>query len=240
MMRQPQLCRPEAIRYFLDHLPQLNTTRGLLHAAVGISMHALEDACPLRVDYDIACLARKVRKRTQSTRPAAVLAHLHEVLFEEEQFRAPAEGSHNPLYNYLPTVLLMKTGSPSTLALIYKAVGEELELRIEGMQAYGHFLVLVHDGRDWLIIDPSQQGRMLTISEARQQIAARIQQELPLEGAYLTSADHPQWIARILHNLVQLFDAMQRDDDRQAMQELLNLLAHSPVGIAVRSAGPRG
>ncbi len=51
------------------------------------------------------------------------------------------------------------------LCLIYKAVAERMGLIVEGVNTPGHFLAAVRTEDDWMIIDPFQAGRMLTIGE---------------------------------------------------------------------------
>lgn len=225
---EPELnpnCRPEAIQYFRQCLPVLNTTRGLLHAAFAISLHALDDARPERVDAAIKTLSDRVRGRYSESIPQTILAHLHAVMFEEERFSAPSEANvPNPLHSYVPAVLELRGGTPSTLALIYKAVGESLGLQIEGVLARGRFLVRVYDGEGWLFIDPAQKGRVLTVGEACELIGGTLCEGIQPDVRHLPAANHPQWVARILINLVQLFDVMESGHDRRAMNEFLSLL----------------
>jgi len=233
-------CRPEALHYFQQHLPVLGTTRGLLHAALGVSLHALDDARPDMIEHGLAELVERVRCRCVTDHKPAILAHLHHVLFAEERFRSPAAmRTLNPLYSYLPAVMLIKEGAPSMLALIYKVVGESLGLQIEGLLAPGHFLVRVHDGAGWLLVDPSQGGRVLTGPEASQLIDAKLEEAATAHAWQLAPADHSLWLDRILSNLVQLFAEMERADDHRAMHELLEhlRLGKSEVGLPVHFAG---
>lgn len=41
-------CREEAHRLFVEQLPVLETTTGLLRAAIAVSLHALDDVDPAR------------------------------------------------------------------------------------------------------------------------------------------------------------------------------------------------
>ena len=49
---ESSLCRHEAYQYFLEQLPVLHTTDGLVRAAIAISMHALDDIDPHRIAID--------------------------------------------------------------------------------------------------------------------------------------------------------------------------------------------
>ena len=79
-------CQGDAFQFFVKQLPELATTAGLLGAATAISMHALDDLDPRRIEQRLEVLALRVLERSPSGRPAAVLANLHAVLFEEERF----------------------------------------------------------------------------------------------------------------------------------------------------------
>ena len=45
---EPIFCRPEAFQFFVDQMPILWSTDGLVRAAIAVSMHALDDAVPER------------------------------------------------------------------------------------------------------------------------------------------------------------------------------------------------
>ena len=48
---------------------------------------------------------------------------------------------------------------------------------------------------------------------------------MPRDEAFLRPATQRQWLARILQNLVTVFQAQDRADDADAMRELRGLLA---------------
>lgn len=219
-------CRPEAYRFFLAQLPILHTTRGLLRAATAVSMHALDDVDPERVERRIEVLALQVRERAPSGQPTALVANLHEVLFCEQGFRGNLERYYNALNSYLPVVLNTRRGLPILLSLLYKAVGELAGLRIEGVNAPGHFLVRVECEQAWTIVDPFFGGERLTREETFQRLERILGRPLPRQDRLLATPTHPQWLLRIIGNLRQLFATEQRRDDLAAMTELANALAY--------------
>jgi regulator of sirC expression with transglutaminase-like and TPR domain len=223
---QPKACRPEAYAYVRSRLTDLNSTTGLLHCALGVSMHALDDLEPSQLDRELDRLACCVRKQCRSSHPTALLAHLHDVLFDQEQFCGASEERYfNPINSYLSAVVTSKHGIPITLSLIYKAVAERLGLIVEGVLSRGHFLVRVWDGRGWLIIDPCRSGRVLTVAEACQLIGSLMGERLESDKRHLPVATHRQWLTRILVNLCHIFQTMRNQHDLRAMHELL-LLVH--------------
>jgi len=82
-------CRLDAFTALRDELTDLETTDGLVRAAVAVAMHELDhdEADPLIVATQIDDLADQVRARVVGDNPRALIAHAHHVLFEEARFR---------------------------------------------------------------------------------------------------------------------------------------------------------
>ena len=217
---KPQYCRREAWDYFVKQLPKLNTTEGLLRAAIGVSLHALDDLDPAIPERRLRMLSECVVERSPSRHVSALQANLHGVLFDEDGFLGNLENYYNALNSYLPAVLNTRRGLPVSLALIYKVVGEWSGLSVEGINAPGHFLTRVWDGATWMIVDPFFRGQLLTEEQAFQRIEKVVGRTWPRDEVFLAPATHSQWIARLLGNLRQLFANENRHDDLAAMTEL--------------------
>lgn len=223
-MNQPTLCRPEAFFYFKKQLPILESTIGLVRASVAIAMHDRADSATQQVERQLVEMAERISKRVRSRQPQAVLAHLHQVLFEEEGFRGNTEDYYNPLNSYLPAVLELRIGIPITLSLVYKSVAEHLGLRVEGVNAPGHFVLRVMTNEGWMIIDPFFGGGVLTEEEAFERMERVTGRPVPRAGRYLSPASHSQWLSRMLTNLQHIFATRDRRHDLAAMSELQSLL----------------
>lgn len=227
MILKPEVCRPEAYWAFAANLASLPETDSLWKAAAAVSMHSLDDVSFADMEMRFATLAERVRAGSPSGRSTARLAHLHDVLFEQESFQGDTENYYSSLNSYLPAVLENRLGIPIMLSLVYKVVGERVGLRVEGINSPGHFLVRVLVEGNWLIVDPFFQGQVLTKEEA----VARIQ---GLTGRFSTgvrdvlrTANHYQWLSRVLSNLENIFAAEGRQRDLTAMIELKRLLWES-------------
>jgi regulator of sirC expression with transglutaminase-like and TPR domain len=222
------ICRQEAFDLFAQSLPQLSTTAGLLQAATAVSLHALEDADPRQVDGYLQGLANRVLARVRHGHPAALIAHLHEVLFEEEGFHGERARYYSPLNSYLPTVVERRCGIPVTLSLLYKVVGERVGLKIDGLNTPAHFLVRVHDGDGWLIVDPYHRGAVLSPTEAVVLIESVLGKSFdPSAPFVIEAASHARWIGRVLTNLQVIFAEQGCERDLIAMHELQALLKHA-------------
>jgi regulator of sirC expression with transglutaminase-like and TPR domain len=217
-------CCPEAFTYFTAQLPGLNTTIGLLRAAIGVSMHALDDIDPVHIEQRLRILSIRVCERSPSRRPAAILANMHAVLFDEEGFLGNLDHYYNALNSYLPAVLNSRCGIPVVLSLLYKVVGEWAGLRVEGINAPGHFMVRVHCDNAWMFVDPFFGGQVLSRKEAFERIDRVVGRRMPRTNQMLATATHEQWLIRILGNLRQLFSTDGRVEDLAAMTELLTAL----------------
>ena len=219
-MNQPQCCERRAFDYFVEQFDRLETTDGLTHAAIAISMHAFDDICPAQVVDKLQSLTDRVATRVRGSQPQALLAHLHDVLFGEDAFRGNTCDYFSPLNSYLPTVLESRRGIPITLALVYKAVAEPLGIHVEGINAPGHFLIRVQAGAEQMIVDPFAQGRILTRDDMMILFGGLSRGGGLGIDQLLRVASHRDWVARMLANLRRSLDTMRFPEDSRAMAEL--------------------
>ncbi len=208
-------------------MTEIEATDGLLHAAIAISMHTLSNINVRQIDRQLTQLARRVRRRVRGPQKQAMLAHLHEVMFEEQRFRGNADDYYHPLNSYVPAVLESREGIPISLALIYKVLAERVGLTAEGVNSPGHFLVRVHAEGDPLIIDVYDGGRALTREEAFDRIELSLQRSSVRDDTLLVAVTNRQWLARMLNNLQTIFANEGRQNDLAAMSELQTLLVET-------------
>ena len=74
--------------------------------------------------------------RVRGNQQQALLAHLHQFLFEEQGFAGNSNDYYNPFNSYLPALLQTKLGLPISLSLIYKLVAERLGLSGEAKKRF--------------------------------------------------------------------------------------------------------
>jgi len=227
MTAWPHCCHPRAFELFAGQLARLDDSPdALLYAAVAIGMHELPEADPVIVDRQISDLAEAIRRRVTHPSIQSLLAHGHELLFEELGFAGNVDDYYDPTNSYLPLVLETRRGIPITLALVYVEVMRRLGVPAEGVAAPGHFLVAVRDrGNDSVVyIDPFNGGRLLTEQEVHDMIEQIASFPLPQVHRLLPVAAPRLWLTRMLRNLQAVFAQRNRSHDFAAMRELAALL----------------
>lgn len=225
----PLHCRPEAFDALTHELEALDTTAGLLRCAVAVSMHEMQDVDADAVQQSVTELSESVAERLRSDSPRAVLAHAHEVLFDEARFHGNKSDYYNPRNSYLSAVLKSKQGLPISLVLLYKCVVEPLGIEVKGINAPGHFLAGVverTEGRPagLMLVDPYDAGRILSREEAFARIEELAGGSVMHSDQLLRPATHAQWLTRLVQNLIGSFDKLGRRDDMAAMMEMRALI----------------
>jgi len=223
-MPKPLYCRQSAFDLFRLQMPVIDSTDGLLYASVAIAQHHLEVCTPQLADDLIEQYASTIRSRVHSGSPHALLAHLHDVFFEELGFVGNSDDYYNPLNSYVPAVLQTRKGLPITLSLIYKVIAERIGLSVVGVNAPLHFMAGVNVQDKILLIDPFFGGRAVSREEAFERIEQVAGRAVPRVDEMLPTASHRQWIARILGNLLNIFQHNDQVSDYRAMLELRGIL----------------
>jgi regulator of sirC expression with transglutaminase-like and TPR domain len=223
---EPVKCRRDAFDLFAAQVSLLAMPTALIRAAVAISMHELGQASPVVVERQIQEWVETIRRRVHSPDVRALVAHAHDVLFDELAFTGNRDNYYDPHNSYLPIVMETRRGIPITLTLIYLEVLQRLGVRAYGVNAPGHFLAAIDDldSGDCVYIDPFDTGRMLTREEAFDRIQQIMGRPVPQREELLAAASREQLLARMLFNLRLIFERARRADDAEAMDELSSLL----------------
>jgi len=220
----PLCCAPRAFDLLTRQMPVINSPDALLHGAVAIAMHQIEGVDVASVDATIQDFADTVRSRVRGSQPQALLAHLHDFLFDELGFRGNTEDYYNPSNSYLPAVLQMRRGLPITLSLLYKLVAERLGLRAWGVGLPGHFMCGLELDGATMLIDPFAGGRLLTPDEAHSRLQEMFGDGLNWSDEFLRPASNRHWLTRILQNLLNVFGSTNHFADVAAVLEMEMLL----------------
>ena len=220
MRRRPKYCHESAYDYFELAMRAPESMDKLLAGALGIALHFYPHQSPVVSIEAIEELAKSVRQRVRHDSPQALLAQLHEVLFEESGFCGDEQEYYNVDNSLIPRVLETRRGLPIALTLIYKSVGERVGLCIDGINSPGHFLARVHLGTESMLIDPFHRGRVVTELEAIALIERIVQQTKLPEEDWFPVCDERQWLQRMLNNLRSLLIHTGHSSHVAAMREL--------------------
>ncbi len=220
----PLCCSSEAFQLMKVQARAIESPDALLNGAVAIAMHHLKDMNPASADATIQRYADTIRARVRGTQPQALVAHLHDVLFEEEGFGGNTDDYYDANNSYMPAVLQTKRGLPITLSLIYKAVAERLGLRVWGIGLPGHFICGLEVEGSQMLIDPFSGGKLLTPDEAYARFSEVLGSEVEWTEDLLRPISNRHWLTRILQNLLHVFGNSGRFADVAAVLELEMLL----------------
>jgi regulator of sirC expression with transglutaminase-like and TPR domain len=221
---KPICCTPEAFDLLARQLPSINSTDALLMGAVAIASHQIHDLDPAAVDQTIQNHANKVRSRVRSAHRQALLAHLHDYLFDDLGFAGNKDDYYNPVNSYLPAVLETKCGLPLSLSLVYKLIAERLGLRVWGVGLPGHFVVGVQADGEPMLVDAFNGGRELSQDEAHEKVKEIHGPEATWSEEWLRPVSNRHWLTRMLQNLLNVFGARSQYNDVAAVLEMEMLL----------------
>jgi regulator of sirC expression with transglutaminase-like and TPR domain len=158
--------------------------------------------------------------------PEDVVATLNRYLFEELQFQGNRENYYDPRNSYLNDVLERRMGLPISLSVVYIALARHLGLPIHGVSLPGHFIVKWNDGRDEILIDPFNGGRILDREGAEALVRATFNSRARLDPAWLAPVGARHILARMLTNLKSIF--LTDNNLQRAWQALDKLLLLEP------------
>ena len=147
-------------------------------------------------------MADELRPRLSPEEPPAhLVAELNAYLFGEEAFHGNAGDYYDPRNSYLNEVLDRRTGIPITLSLVYLEVARRVGLTCEGVGLPGHFIVRCpSDARD-VLVDPFNQGEVLTIADCAARIRQLYGDALTFTPELLRTAAPREIVGRMLTNL---------------------------------------
>jgi regulator of sirC expression with transglutaminase-like and TPR domain len=187
-------------------------------------MHALHDADPAAIDAKLQKYADIVRSRVRGRQPQAILAHLHELLFEQEDFAGNTDDYYNIANSFIPTVLESKRGLPIALSLIYKNIADRLGLHTHGVNLPGHFLVGVEFAGSVMLVDPFARGQVISAEEAHDRLRQLFGEEVEWSEEILRPASTRLWLTRMLQNLLNTYGSKNQYLDVAAILEMEMLL----------------
>ncbi len=151
--------------------------------------------------------------------PRQVVRHINEYLFQTLRFRGNTEQYYDPNNSFLHRVLDDRVGIPISLSVVYLLLGQRLSVPVTGIGLPGHFLVGLQT--EPVFIDCFHEGTMLTEKDC-----ARLLQNhgVEFDRRYLEPCSHAQIMARMLRNLVAVYETRQETTEGRRFRRLLTAL----------------
>ena len=220
---------PTPLDYFAS-LVQSDAEFPLLEAAISLAHDEYPELDVQTVLDEVDQLLARLRRRIPADAAALQkLRLLNQFFFHELGFGGNANDYYDPDNSFVHAVLQSRRGIPVTLAVVWMELAQGLHLPVRGIAFPGHFLVKVDLPLGQAVIDPldgkslSREALSERLEPFRRRMGTQDELEAPL-GLYLQSASGRDIIARMLHNLKEIYRA-QRDWPRMlAVQERLIVL----------------
>ena len=151
--------------------------------------------------------------------PRQVVRHMNEYLFQTLRFRGNTQQYYDPNNSFLHRVLDDRVGIPISLSVVYLLLGQRLGAPVAGIGLPGHFLVGLRT--EPVFIDCFHQGTLLTDKDC-----ARLLQNhgVEFDRRYLEPCSHAQILARMLRNLIAVYETRQEPAEGRRFRRLLTAL----------------
>lgn len=202
----------------------IDAPASLLPAAVSVCMHGAPETTIASTAARISEMSRTVAQRVHGSQTQALVAHLHEYLFEELAMVGNSDDYHNPDNSSIHMVVETRRGLPIVLGLIYKLVGDGIGLNTWGVGLPGHFLAGVEINGAACLVDAFNSGRILTPEEAQARVTAHFGAEVEWSDRLLAPVTNRYWVTRILQNLLTAYGKTENFNELGAVLEMELLL----------------
>ena len=231
LLTHPAMAR----KRFRDLIERPDDQIGLTEAALVI---ALEEYPALDVGSYIDRVevwAAAIRERARTKEAERILEQLNRLLFEEEGFRGESDDYYDPRAAFLNEVLDRHAGLPLALSIVYIELSRRAGLPAVGISIAGRVLVRISGPFGDLLLDPWDEGRVLSQAEVQSLLDGVYGGGVRLREDHLRHLENREIVARALAHLKALYLA-HRDLDRAigAIDRMLILDATDPYEIRDR------
>ncbi len=165
-----------------------------------------------------------------------LLECLNDVLFVQEALRGNTEDYYDPRNSYLNEVLDRKLGIPISLSIIYLEIARRINFEARGVGFPGHFIVKCADGEREILIDPFNNGRILSLEDCQELLDRVYGGSVPVQPSYFGTMGKRSILTRMLFNLKGLY--YQKDDYHKSLSVVERILMLNPGTLSeIRDRG---
>lgn len=222
---------PTPLDYFAS-LVQSDGNFALFEAAVSLAQDEYPELDVQAVLGDVDKLLERIRRRLPADAGQLQrLRALNQFFFRDLSFGGNVNNYYAPDNSFVHALLRTRRGIPISLALLWMELAQGLGLSVSGIGFPGHFMLKINLPMGQAVIDP-MTGQSLSSEELserlepfrkRNSISQADDMEAPL-GLYLQSAPPREIIARMLHNLKEIYRTQEDWPRMLSVQERLIVL----------------
>jgi regulator of sirC expression with transglutaminase-like and TPR domain len=220
---------PTPLDYFAS-LVQSDANFALFEAAVSLAQDEYPELDVQAVLGEVDSLLERIRRRLPNDAgQLQKLRILNQFFFKDLNFGGNLNNYYDPDNSFVHALLRTRRGIPISLALLWMELAQGLGLSVRGVGFPGHFMVKVNLPMGQAVIDPVN-GQSLSREELSERLepyrrpsALMEDMDTPL-GLYLQSAPPRDIIARMLHNLKEIYRTQEDWPRMLAVQERLIVL----------------
>jgi regulator of sirC expression with transglutaminase-like and TPR domain len=172
-----------------------------------------------RVEEWSTCIRERLEGSTDIER---IIEEINRFLFEQEGFHGETLDYYDPRNTFLNEVLDRHAGLPIALSIVYIEVTRRLGIESAGVALPGRFLVRITGRWGDVLIDPFDEGRVLTSAECQEIMNQVFGGGVLLREHHLRSASNKQILSRVLAHLKAVY--MSRHDLPRAVSSIDRLL----------------
>jgi len=184
----------------------------------------------LDIPHYVECLdqlAEEFRTKWHATEsPVGKAARLlSNFLFKDKGYSGNREEYYEPDNSYINRVIDTRQGIPISLSALYVFVGKRLGLPLAGVGMPGHFLVKLEGETPAQFVDCFNGGTILREEDCEQFITAS---GLAFQPQFLEGSSTPIILARMLRNLLSIYEQESDEPMARRVRALLKLLDIKP------------
>jgi len=141
-------------------------------------------------------------------------------VFEDLNFKGDTENYHHPENAFMNRVMEQRKGLPISLAMVVMFIGYRLNQPFFGINMPIHFMLGFEDGKETLMIDPFDKGKVVSYHQCYHFLKRNGIQPKP---HYFKAADNMDVLARTIRNLVHSYAKQNRESRVTELQTLLDI-----------------